>query len=735
MGTAAAPTLKSSLWFKVLAGIAVVLLALVLLAVFFPWDLLRGPINRYVTDKTGREFAITRHLDVKLGRTTRVIMDGLEFANPDWAQDRHLVKADGAEVEVRLWPLIAKREIVLPSIRLTRPQLGLQIEPDGRRTWALGGDTKDESNVPYIGALVIDEGSIHYVAKEQGADIRAQVAMDRQSPPGGTPDAAAAMPLRFKAQGRWREEAFSAEGRTGDVLYLSAPLQKPFPAEVNAKAGGTVLKAHGAIASLATLDGANVDFRMQGPNLAELYRLVGVTLPDTPRYDVAGKLSKKGEQWHVRDIDGRLGRTDMAGELSFDGSQQVPRLTGKLQSRMLDFVDLAPVIGLDDDRRGAPGQQQRVVAKKGDKNDKADKPKPDPDRKVLPAAPLDVSRLKSMNADVRIDAARVVNAKGLPLDRMGVRVLLDNGLLVLDPLDLGVAGGRLAGVLRIDANAQPAAVQTRLDARSLELNRLFPRSESARNSFGKIQGQVDLNTRGGSVAQMLANANGNVAMLMGKGEISNILLEIAGLDGGEIIKFLVKGDNRVQLRCAATAFDVQNGLMTSRALVLDTGDTVFYGDAKVNLARESMDVVIRPQPKDTSILSLRSPLRIGGTFGAPDIGLEKSALAGRAGLAVALGAINPLLALAATIETGPGHDADCVGTLKDTAAPRAEARVERSAPPPTGSGGKTVDERGTRMGAAAAPAANRAPANGPVAQKGAALDPQGNGTPAKPIAP
>ena len=728
MGTAVAPTLTSRLWFKVLAGIAVVLLALVLLAVFFPWDLLREPINRYVSDKTGREFAITRHLDVKLGRTTRVIMDGLEFANPDWAQDRHLVKADGAEVEVRLWPLISKREIVLPSIRLTRPQLGLQIEPDGRRTWALGGDTKDESNVPYIGALVIDEGSIHYLAREQGADIRAQVAMDRAAPPANQADADAAMPLRFKAEGRWRDEAFTAEGRTGDVLYLSAPLQKPFPAEVNVKAGGTVLKARGSIASLATMDGANVDFQMQGPNLAQLYRLVGVTLPDTPRYDVAGKLSKRGEQWQVRDIASRLGRTDMAGELSFDSSQQVPRLTGKLQSRVLDFVDLAPVIGLDEDRRGAPGQQQRVVAKAEAKDKKGrDKPKPDPDRKVLPAAPLDVSRLKSMNADVRLDAAKVVNAKGLPLDRMGVRVRLDNGLLVLDPLDLGVAGGRLAGLLRIDANAQPAVVQTRLDARSLELSRLFPRSESARNSFGKIQGQVDLNTRGGSVAQMLANANGNVAMLMGKGEISNILLEIAGLDGGEIIKFLVKGDNRVELRCAATAFDVQDGLMTSRALVLDTGDTVFHGDARINLARESMDVLIKPQPKDTSILSLRSPLRIAGTFGAPDIGLEKSALAGRAGLAVALGAINPLLALAATIETGPGHDADCVGTLKDTAAPRAEARVERSAPPPAGSGGKTVDERGTRMGAA--------PANPPVAQKGAAVDPQGNGTPGKPIGP
>ncbi|TFZ03028.1 AsmA family protein [Ramlibacter henchirensis] len=749
MSTAAASPLRNRLWFKVVAGIVLFLLALVLLAVFFPWDTLRGPVNRYVTEKTGRQFEITRHLDVKLGRTTRVIMDGIEFANPQWAQDRHLVKAERAEVEVRLWPLLFRREIVLPSIHLTKPQLGLQIEPDGRRTWALGEDTKDERNVPSIGALVIDEGSAHYVARHQGADIRLQFAMDRQQAQAAATSTGSRMPLRFKADGRWREQAFNAEGRTGDVLYLSAPLQQPFPAEVHANAGGTQLHARGSIASLATLDGANVNFQLQGPNLAELYRLVGVTLPDTPPYSVAGQLSKQGEVWRVREIGAKLGKTDMAGELAFDNSQKVPQLAGKLQSRTLDFEDLAPVIGLKDERRGPPGEQQRVAkAQPQDAKARDGKKEPkDPNRKVLPGAPLDVSRLNSMNADVRVDAARVVNAKGLPLDRMGVHVRLQNGLLVLDPLDLGVAGGRVAGQVRIDSNAKPVAVQTRLDARSLELNRLFPKSESARNSFGKIQGQVDLTARGGSVAQMLANANGNVALLMGRGEISNILLEFAGLDGGEILKFLARGDKRVELRCAATAFDVKDGVMTSRALVLDTDDTVFHGGAEINLARESMNALIKPQPKDTSILSLRSPLKVAGTFGAPDVGLEKSALAGRAALAIGLGAINPLLALAATIETGPGKDADCVGTLKEAAASRAETRVGKSAPPAEGPGTKPSEApAGTRMGAGPAPnnsnaraagnnADARRPGNTQAAARAPAADALGTGTPGKPIAP
>lgn len=39
-----------------LLALAVLLVALVLLVIFFPWDMLRGPINRYVSDKTGRHF-------------------------------------------------------------------------------------------------------------------------------------------------------------------------------------------------------------------------------------------------------------------------------------------------------------------------------------------------------------------------------------------------------------------------------------------------------------------------------------------------------------------------------------------------------------------------------------------------------------------------------------------------------------------------------------------------------
>lgn len=622
------------------------LVALALGLYFFSWDLLREPINRHMSEQLGRRFEITQHLAVRLGLTSIVRAEGVEFANPEWASEPYLVKASTAEFDIELFPLLLGK-LVLPRVVLTGAKIGLQIEPDGRRTWALSRDTSDESATPDIGVLLVKEGSVHYRAVAQGANIVAQFTLAEE--------ADNSLPLGFKAKGKWKNEAFSAEGRTGGVLQLNQNSQAPFPVELSAVAGRTSLKAKGSISNLAEFANVDAMVDLQGRNLAELYKLLGVVLPSTPPYKLRGRLLKNGKLWSASQIQGVLGKSDLSGTLSFDPSAAVPMLTGKVASKVLDFSDLGSVIGLAPSTSSGPSAAAAS-------------------RKVLPVATLDVPRLKAMNADVTYAAADIRHVKMLPLDKGSVHVKLTAGVLQLDPVSLGVAGGGVTGRISIDANVVPAAFNTHLDVHGVQLNQLLPAVETTKSSLGKISGQFALKGQGNSVAQMLGSASGKVAVLMGKGAISNILLEYMGLDGGEIIKFLVRGDHNVQLRCAAAAFDVTQGLMTSRAIVLDTSDTVINGQGQVSLANETMAIVLKPLPKDQSVLSLRSPLRIGGTFSAPSVGPDKAALAGRVGIAVVLAAINPLLALAATVETGPGQDADCQAVLAQAAKPAAGKR-------------------------------------------------------------
>ena len=659
--------LKSNLLRRWLLGIVSFLLVLVLVLLFFPWDKLRGPVNRYVTDQLGRRFEITDRLSVSLGRTTTVRLDGVELANPDWASEPFLLKAKAAEFDIKLFSLFSGK-VDLPRIALFEPQIGLQIEPDGRRTWALSRDTSDTSATPKIGELKVDRGVLKYRAADKGADMSVLFTLDEPTmPQQGT----AQLPLGFKASGKWNNESFTAVGRTGGVLKLSRDLTESFPMEVSAQTGRTTLKATGTVENLQEFSGLNAAIDIQGRNLDELYKLAGVVLPSTPPYKLRGQISKLGQVWSTTKIQGMLGKSDIAGDMSFDTSQKTPLLTGKIRSKILDFDDLRPVIGLPVKSAAAGSTTKEVSAVPSQKAVSANT-----QRKMLPTATLDLVKLKAMNADVTYSALDIRHIKELPLDKGNVHVKLNNGVLRLEPLALGVAGGSLAGQITIDVNVMPATFDTKFDLRAVQLNKLFPTIENTKSSLGKISGQVALKGRGNSMAQMLGSASGDVAVLMGRGELSNILLEYIGLDGGEVIKFFLRGDRNVELRCAAAAFEVKQGLMASKVILLDTSDTVINGFGQINLANETLDMVLKPEPKDKSILSLRSPLKIGGTFAAPTAGPDKAALAGRAGLAIALGVINPLLALLATIETGPGKDADCSAALGVAANPKAKAQAE-----------------------------------------------------------
>ena len=129
-------------------------------------------------------------------------------------------------------------------------------------------------------------------------------------------------------------------------------------------------------------------------------------------------------------LRGPLNRySDLAGELSFDRARKVPLLTGKLQSRSLDYDDLAPLIGLPEQARSAAA----VPQVKGERA----KPLTAPVRtaaavrghKVLPEAALDLSRLKAMEADVQYEAERIVHVRPLPLNRAKVHVRMKDGVL------------------------------------------------------------------------------------------------------------------------------------------------------------------------------------------------------------------------------------------------------------------------------------------------------------------
>ena len=386
-------------------------------------------------------------------------------------------------------------------------------------------------------------------------------------------------------------------------------------------------------------------------NLDDLYPLIGVAIPPTPPYSFDGRLTHTGDTWRYDGFTGKVGNSDLSGYAHVTTGRAKPFLKADLKSNRLDFDDLAGFIGTGAQSEGSEStnpELQALAAKQ------AASPK------LLPDTPYELDKLRAMDADVRLRAVRI-NAPSLPIDDMDAHLLLDNGLLRLEPLNFGVADGDIRSNIRMDA--RQSVIRTRADVtlRGLSLPKLMPEGTLAQESVGKIGGKIVVDARGNSIAQMLGSSDGDIAVGMGQGQVSKLLMKLAGLNLAGAIRTKLSGDKPIPIRCAFGDFAVKDGLMTTRAMAFDTTDTIVLGSGTINLRDETLDLTMRPRPKGRSLLSLRAPLYVGGTFKNPSVRPDYARIGLRGAAALALATIAPPAALLATTELGGGQDADCGG--------------------------------------------------------------------------
>lgn len=624
-------------------ALALLVLALIVLVLLWDWNWFKRPVERMVEARTGRSFIIGGNLDVELGRVTTVRAETLRFGNAGWAEEPVMAAADRLELQVEVLPLLFRRQVRLPEIRLTRPVLLLETNPGGGTgNWDI--DLGDGDGEPaQIRRLWVDDGRMRYLDTPGDTVIDVRLA-SRESR-----DADAAPPVMIEGGGRWTGNRFTLQGVAESPLELQ-DAEKPYRLDLHAQAGATRAHVRGSLVAPFQLRDFDLQFALSGRNLEDLYPLVGVALPDTPPYTLDGRLTRDGRTWHYDDFTGKVGQSDLSGSAAVTVGGERPRLEANLVSKRLDFDDLAGFIGGTPDAEGDALDpelvaRERALAAKG---------------RIIPDTPYELDKLRAMDADVRLRAQRI-NAPKLPIDDMDAHLVLEDGVLRLDPLNFGVAGGDIRSTIRMDA--REATIRTRLQAsvRRVDLGGLFPDSTLASQAVGKIGGEFTLNATGNSVAAMLGGADGDVAVGMGAGRVSNLLVEVAGLDVYEALKYLIGRDKQIPIRCAFAEFEVKDGEMSARSMALDTTDTIILGEGTIDLGDEQLDLLLRPRPKDRSILALRTPLTIGGTFASPSFRPDMARLGLRGAIAIALGSIAPPAALLATLELGGGEDSNCGG--------------------------------------------------------------------------
>ena len=610
---------------------------------FFDWNLLRDPIARRVEQATGRSFAIRGNVKVRLSLKPRVSAEDIAFGNAAWSHEATMAQIGRVEFTFDV-PALLRGQPVFDEIELSDARLLLERDPQGAANWEFGAQKKS-GKAPAIRSLRIDRSVISFRDPTLKADVEAEVA----SVPAGNADEGK---LQVRARGRMKGLAGTLEGVVGNALDLESS-DKPYPIRLSAVIGATQARVDGVLLEPLQLRGEDLGFDLEGKDLAQIYSILGVPLPPTPPYRLSGHLNHSGSLWQFHKFSGRVGGSDLSGDFSLDLSRKPQAIKANLVSRRLDMQDLGGVIGSD-----------RGTAKES--------PEPPPPGRVLPQERFNVEKLRVANAQVQFRGEKVLTEK-LPLENMATTLKLNDGVLTLEPLAFGVAGGTLDSTIRMDA--RESVIRTRADiaVKQLHLEKLFPGFKLGRANAGAITGRAKLDTAGNSVATMLGNGDGETLLLMEGGSVSELLVRLVNLDVANALPVLLTGDRQLPVRCMVTRLAGTHGDFKVDTMLLDTGKAVVSGTGEVDFAEEALDLTLVSKSKDFSLAALRGPIRVTGTFKNPSVRPDMKRVAGRGGVAAALGiATGGLGALLPLLDFGGEPDSTCAKVIQEAQSPEVK---------------------------------------------------------------
>jgi uncharacterized protein involved in outer membrane biogenesis len=632
--------------------ILAILIVLVAIFVFLAnpnWDWARPTVASMASSRLHRPVKIDGALRVHLFRwTPDATATNIRVGEPDWAYaattGKNLADIDTLTVQAEMLPLLYGH-IVLPRLEVTRPTVTLFQDKAGRANWDFsnGASKGKPTKLPPIKNFIITDGKLTLTSLSRRMTFTGTVNAHEKAGAGRTAFA-------LLGDGALNGRVFKLDATGGPLLNVRTSV--PYPIAMDIRAGETRIIANGQVMHPVNLGQLEGTVKVTGRNLGDLYYLTGLSFPNTPPYSLSAEVNRNDRVYDIANIIGKVGGSDLEGALKVDTRNNGrPYLTGDLRSRRLDFKDLGSLFGATSANR--PGKA--AVA--------ADPTAPQAARRLLPDATLDIEKVRGMDAKVHYRAASILAPK-LPLRQVSLNISLDHGLLVLDPIDLSFPQGRLQGLARIDA--RQAVQKNTVDFRvtGLGVQQWLPKLQGSAPLEGVLNARLKASGTGNSVHKAASSATGDFTMVMPSGTVRQSLAELAGIDASKgLFLLLSKSPHETDVRCAVADFAVQNGQMQARQIVVDTGVTRVDGTGRINLADESLKLVLKGKPKTFRLIRVNAPIVVGGHLSAPRIGIDAGPPLVQAGLAGVLQSILPFVGL------DQAKDANCAALLADAPGP------------------------------------------------------------------
>jgi uncharacterized protein involved in outer membrane biogenesis len=615
------------------AAVALVVVGVIVFLLTFDVSQYKGLIQDQAKAATGREVTIGG-IELSLSLTPAIVVTDVSLANAPWGSTPEMVRAKRIEASTQLIPLL-QGDVRIAGLKLVDADVALEVNKDGTPNWAF--DVPPSSSAgPALSVPTLAVSNLKLVYRDAAQGRDAAIALDTANMKiaGDVAKleitdidlAGAKIDVKDRTQSAAVQIAKLALDAKGPITTLGITTLELSDAKLNYKGPGAPLDLSLTTARLGGDGALSIEGSLSGQpvkatgTLAPPGALAAMTKPIPAKLDIEAL--------------GLKAATDIALDLS----KARPAVSGSVTVPNLDLAALMPP---------APA---------------ATAAKPAPGAKLFPDDPLPWAALSAVDADLKLTIASLKLPNGQPLSDVVVPVKLTGGRLAANGLSANLLGGQISADLGLNQTEKALALKATAKGFTAEnLSRELKVTDLVTN--GPMDVTIDVRGGGNSVRAIMAGLNGAVIGGMGESRIRNDALNIIGADVImqvlSAINPLGNKDPYTVARCAVVNFQIANGIAnTDKGIALVTDKMEVVSTGKIDLARETVDLAIRP--KATTGLSvgmgnLTQAVKLAGPLSGPGVAVD------------AKGAVKALGTLGAAFATGGAS------LLAQGAADKAEA--------------------------------------------------------------
>ena len=578
-----------------------------------------------------------------VGRTTVVTAYGVRIGDPKGEAGADLAEIPLLTLNVDVASWWHTRRIVVPVMELDQPRFEVEQNAAGKTNLpVMSGPSTVE-----IGDIHIRDGAAHVHSVREKSEITAAITTT-QTEGGGS--------LIIKGNGTHARQPITFQGVGGTILALR-DARTPYPVDIDIANGPTRVTLKGNIDDPLALRGADLNLVLSGPDMQLLLPITGIATPKTPPYRVSGRLDFADGKVKFSKIVGRVGSSDLGGDLEVDPKAERPVVSGTLSSHQVDMADLGGFVGTEPGRPTTPGQTPQQVE---------DIKRAEASPKLLPETPISLPKVRAADIHLIYRGEKILG-RDVPFNAIEAKLDIDNGHIRVSPMRLGIGGGALDGAVDLNPVGDQVQADANVKLEHVNIAHLFP-AIGFGGGEGVINGEARLKGRGDSLSTILTHGDGAFrAVMPSGGNIDALLVDLMGVELGNAFFAAIGIPNKEAIRCMVADFVLRQGILASRELEVDTTDHIVSGGARFDLGREVMEVALRADPKHFTVGKLATPILISGTLKHPHFAPAPE-LAVRGAAAIGLGILFPPAAILPTIQFGVGDNSPCAP--RDTAATR-----------------------------------------------------------------